>query len=253
MGDTSDLEEVTFTLLSESTKGRMYQKRKIGKLSSFFAVNLKYPDLVLKMFRYEDPRVEEPEIPDDLDENNVAAQIRYREDIKEVSTKKKNLESSKFTIFEVIWGQCSVALQNKLMMIDYFERALESSDCTWLLMNIRSITYNFSSDSYVFQASVEATTKLMNFKQGGLSLREYYECFEELKEAVIFGNGGGLTDHPNLLRHIEANEPDDLRRLYPGVKPRMPSIPPDGSTEAELLEYIEDMVEYRGDYRDYNI
>ena len=144
VGDTPDLEEVTFTLPTES-KGRMSQKRKIGKLSSFFAVNLKYPDLVRKIFRYEDPTVEEPEVPDDLDENNVAAQIRYREDVKEVATKRKNLESSKFTIFQVIWGQCSVALQNKLMMIEYFERALEKSDCTWLSMNIRSITYNFSS------------------------------------------------------------------------------------------------------------
>ena len=70
VGDTPDLEEVTFTLPSESTKGRMSQKRKIGKLSSFFAVNLKYPDLVRKIFRYEDPTVEEPEVPDDLDENN---------------------------------------------------------------------------------------------------------------------------------------------------------------------------------------
>jgi hypothetical protein len=91
----------------------------------------------------------------------------------------------------------------------------------------------------------------MNFKQGTLSLREYYESFEELKEAVIFGNGGGLADHPNLLRHIEANEPDDLHRLYPGVRPRMPSIPPEGATEADLLESIEEMVEYRNDYRDY--
>ena len=132
VGDTPDLEEVTFTLPTES-KGRMSQKRKIGKLSSFVAVNLKYPDLVRKIFRYEDPTVEEPEVPDDLDENNVAAQIRYREDVKEVTTKRKNLESSKFTIFQVIWGQCSVALQNKLMMIEYFERALENSDCTWLL------------------------------------------------------------------------------------------------------------------------
>ena len=138
-----------------------------------------------------------------------------------------------------------------MMMLDYFERALENSDCTWLLMNIRSITYNLSSDSYVFQASVEATTNLMNFKQGTLSLREYYESFEELKEAVIFENGGGLADHPNLLRHIEANEPDDLHRLYPRVRPRMPSIPPEGATEADLLEYIEEMVEYRNDYRDY--
>ena len=78
VGDTPDLEEVTFTLPSESSKGRISQKRKKGKLSSFFAVNLKYPDLVRKIFRYEDPTVEEPEVPDDLDENNVAAQIRYR-------------------------------------------------------------------------------------------------------------------------------------------------------------------------------
>ena len=78
VGDTPDLEEVTFTLPSEPSKGQMSQKRKIGKLSSFFAVNLKYPDLVRKIFRYEDPTVEEPEVPDDLDENNVAAQIRYR-------------------------------------------------------------------------------------------------------------------------------------------------------------------------------
>ena len=106
---------------------------KIGKLSSFFAVNLKYPDLVRKIFRYEDPTVEEPEVPDDLDENNVAAQIRYREDIKEVSTKKKNLESSKFTIFQVIWGQCSVALQNKLMMIDHFESIEDYERCAVVL------------------------------------------------------------------------------------------------------------------------
>ena len=26
-------------------------------------------------------------------------------------------------------------------------------------------------------------------------------------------------------------------------RPRMPSIPPDGATEADLLEYMEDMVE----------
>jgi hypothetical protein len=31
----------------------------------------------------------------------------------------------------------------------------------------------------------------------------------------------------------------------------MPSIPPEGATEADLLEYIEEMVEYRNDYRDY--
>ena len=104
VGDTPDLEEVTFTLPSESSKGRMSQKRKIGKLSSFFAVNLKYPDLVRKIFRYEDPTVEEPEVPDDLDENNVAAQIRYREDIKRKCQRRKRILRARSLRFSRSFG-----------------------------------------------------------------------------------------------------------------------------------------------------
>ena len=89
------------------------------------------------------------------DANNIAAQIKCAENVKKFSSRRKHLGNTKFTVFQIVWGQCSVSLQNKLMMDKGFETELENSHCNWMLKQIRSVTYSLSDDKYIFHASVE--------------------------------------------------------------------------------------------------
>lgn len=151
-----------------------------------FLENLKMPVIPLPR----SPTAEEAAHP-------MAATIAEAQ-IKDYVTRQNKQTQSGRTFCAYALQQCSPAIITKLENRPEYKAKRDEGDCTWMMAQIRDICYDVDVTKSVFISLEEATMNFSNFKQGSLTLSDYYDEFKA-RLAVLEENGGSFGVDPGRL------------------------------------------------------
>ena len=120
-----------------------------------------------------------PTVPESLlgESPNVVDRQTYTEQLKMVNSRREDFNNNLSLTWDLIWGQCTLHMRNKLMMDEGFDDALETANCVWLLKKTRHYMYSCLAEVYQVMGVLQAEKDLINLKQGRKSLSEYSEQF----------------------------------------------------------------------------
>lgn len=198
-------------------KGHIYDLKPIGQSDNFMKTTREIglyvgrtysdgSDIKLAVETLEMPTFVMPaDPPDDAGRGVVLA---WENRVKAHSKRLLNYESNVKTLFSLVWGQCTEALQAKVEAdTNYNNMAKVPQDGIQLLKIIKDIAFDYQSQKYLAHAISDAVFKFWTFQQGNLPTTEYYERFKNHLK-VLEHVGANIADHPGLIKS-EAFDPDD--------------------------------------------
>ena len=186
-----------FECYNEQSDRRQYA-RTVEELEGYVRKHLKNPEDVMSLFAMTPklPVLEKPPDPGpDADEGDREL---WKEDLKDLSKRRRILRGNLMAVQAVIWGQCSDAMKAKIKSISGHEEKLEESDCHWLLNNIRNVTMQFDAKHKAQMSILDAVAGFVNCRQQPMQTDDHY--FEAMKTHVdtIEYHGGTVVLNPSL-------------------------------------------------------
>jgi hypothetical protein len=147
-------------------------------------------------------------------EDNPVAFQRWKCDYLDHRTKLQEYANFRAGLYNVVFGQCSEALQDKLRSHTDFPGAYQ--DGIALLIIIKTLTYSFEERRKLADALSEIKESFYTFKQGKhMSLQRYYELF--LNQVEVMEEVGITIADDSLINSIAAanqhEEPDEEDRV----------------------------------------
>jgi hypothetical protein len=138
-----------------------------------------------------------PVAPADPDPANTIAFEMWKLDLKEHRVKEQEYENFRAGLYNVVLGQCTEALQDKLKSHTEFPHVYQ--DGIGLLTIIKTLTYTFEERRKLADALCEIKEMFYSFKQGKhTSLQCYHELFlgqvEVLEEVSVTIPDESLTE-----------------------------------------------------------
>eukprot|EP00957_Ditylum_brightwellii_P071273 5418004-Ditylum_brightwellii.AAC.1 len=122
----------------------------------------------------------------------------FKETVKDYVRDSKILKRNVKKSYELVWGQASKALQEKLRGHPNFTDFNEERDVIMLLNAIKAAMYKYDHRKDRDTAVVEATMRFWNLYQGKeMSNLQLYKKFKTQVD-IIEENGGNITFHPEL-------------------------------------------------------
>lgn len=144
-----------------------------------------------------DPTV--PERPEDT--NDIFAMEEWKMDIKDYRSKVTEYRAFRAGLYNIVIGQCTEGLQDKLRSHSSFESA--NQDGIALLKIIKVILYSFEQARYREDELMTIKTTFYTFKQGNnMTLQRYYELFLG-HVAVMDEVGINITDDATVYAVAE--------------------------------------------------
>ena len=227
-GSTSAFNGLTFSCKGEFSKCDSW--RKVLATAKVYCLSTYSDSSRLMISLFEDDPVQ-PSVPDpppisQADSINTVKAGLFVEEMKRVLVRREKLTNNLFSFFEVLFGQCSPGVTNKLTGNLDFDIKRSEGDCAWLLSAIRQIMFDVSDSKYRFATSHDAKMAVYNMRQNdGEQLVEYrYRYIDAISAAthigVEFGSDPGLLKfvqtHPKFVEMI----PD---RPVPPTRPPVPT------------------------------
>ena len=157
------------------------------------------------------PEIEEPTV----DVKNPALRAEMIKIAAKDYYERKNLLKDNLThIYTVVWGQCSEAMQTKIMGIDGYEKHHEASDSALLLQSIRQIKVRFDSNKSRALSLCEARLQLEAIRQSTReNSMEFFRRFKSLVDA--YEHFGGTLGDKGLVESLEDRSDEE----HPGEVP----------------------------------
>ena len=188
-GNTTEMNGHVFQLFSESGNEKQFQ-RTLEVLGEYIKKNCDHCEDVLCLTKNSTkPLVKALDPPDDAATKIELDMwmIQYKENLLRQKTLLKSLK----TIHAVIWGQCSLAMQGKLKSMTGYEAADDTTDCVWLLANIKGAAFSFDDEKYLFSSLDDCLEKFITYRQeDGDDLLAYLASFKVLYE--VYEHYGGV-------------------------------------------------------------
>ena len=205
-----------FSVYHESPDKRQFSKSiKALQLYVGAASAFKHVDDLEPLFRSQQmPTLIKPTQPDDYDKDNKVDVQILKQEIAEYMERRKSLRANLRVLWNIIWGQCTEALQAELQALPAFADNeyppnQGSANCAWLLTQIKNIRTRFASQNYAFLSAIDAYHNLFTFRQNDLSDTEYYEQFKELTD-VIEDFGGDIGADALFKKTLTDNYPKEV-------------------------------------------
>jgi hypothetical protein len=153
------------------------------------------------------PHREEPDEP--VDEDSRVQMKRWERDYDEYRKWKLALTSNLHTLYNIVLGQCSESMQQKLESLPEWEEMHAEKNGITLLTTIKNMSYNFLTQAYILESVNQALYKLMNLRQGSLSPNQYFEQFSN--QLAVYIHCGGHTDpEPGCMKYVAEQEGWDV-------------------------------------------
>jgi hypothetical protein len=150
----------------------------------------------VRVLELEDPEEPEHPAPDDQDGAYV-----WKYNYKEYQAKLQEFSNFRAGLYNVVLGQCTDALQDKLKSHTDFPGAYQ--DGIALLKIIKVLTYSFEDRRKLSEALCEIKETFYAFKQGrNMSLQQYYELF--LNQVEVLDEVGVNIADDSLINTITA-------------------------------------------------
>ena len=128
-------------------------------------------------------------------------QAIFDEKIKNWVREEQGLEATLHSLYNVIWGQCSPSMQEKIRSRPKFHVTEEKEDVIGLLKEIKGISHQFESHENIYDSLYEAKKGLYNFRQQPQdSNSTHLRSFQNLVD-VIEHYGGNIADDSALTKY----------------------------------------------------
>ena len=194
-----------FECYHEQSDRRQYT-RTVEALEEYTRKYLKYPEDLMPLFAVEgsQPILTKPPDPgEDADEGDKEL---WKEDIKDLSKRRRVLRGNLMAIQAVIWGQCSEAMKAKIKSLPEYKNKLEESDCYWFMINIKAVTMQFDAKHKPHMSLWNSVAGLANCRQQpGQTTDHYLESYKGHVDTIEY-HGGTLAFNPDLA---PTKDPDD--------------------------------------------
>ena len=200
-----------------------YDRRQFAKtrdaLRAYVTKISSYPEDFAVLF---DDEITEPSmvLPLELPENATSVEKAvWDHELKEFVKRKGAFKGTLAAIQEVILGQCSEDMKDRLKALPEYKMRTKNVECAWLLSQILAVTLRFDSRKNAFVSLMSAQRAFYNCKQHpGQSPTSY---LEELRgwAVTITQQGASIAGNPNLIpANDESGNPlsaaDRLQRAY---------------------------------------
>jgi hypothetical protein len=184
VGNTEDMNGHVFQCFNESANPNQFEKT-VEVLGEYAAKNFKHAsDLELLFRNLSMPPVEQPT---ELNEKtSTKADIKvYDKELDIYVVRKTKLKDNVKALYAVAWGQCSNAMKAKIKKSDKYEEGRNASNVSWLLKEIRGVTFGFENQRTLSLSLQLAQQDFYRFKQGSeMSMPMFYQTFKN-KVAVL--------------------------------------------------------------------
>ncbi|CAB9514293.1 expressed unknown protein [Seminavis robusta] len=136
-----------------------------------------------------DGTVSTDEVDKEIFKQEVSAFVKGRDKLKE----------NRQNAFSLIWGQCSDNIRTKVKSSTSFDKLSAEADVIGLLQGVRTVMLQFQTRKYQPLAILESKRRVINFRQGKLTVGEYYRLFKQKVEATEH-NGGSFGYETTLIQ-----------------------------------------------------
>ena len=162
------------------------------------------------------PELERPEDPGEMPDRVMEALFReaVKDYVKETKTLKRNIKKA----YELVWGQTSKMLQEKLRSTPGFKVYDKACNVIMLLRAIKAAMHRFDHRKDQYLAVAEAIGRFWILYQGkDMSNQTFYDKFKAIV-SVIEEHGGNSALHTPLVALERAehggNEEDDKEGVF---------------------------------------
>ena len=155
--------------------------------------------------------------PSDKEYDVVEHEI-WKEKIKAVAKKESRYEEECKQFYNVIWGQCTTTIQDKVRALDMYKTLKVTKSPISLLKAIKSVMFNVEDEVNRVHTLVINDRKLYSLtREAHWSVPQYYKRFKTHVE-VIQNTGGTIVVHPALVEEelslMENEDGDTIGKNY---------------------------------------
>ena len=223
-GENEDI-GVLLTLRDEVFSKRVVYSAFAEKIKNYVTQNFQYAkDIVPIIETLEDTRATVvAEQPLDLVGNDLNSPVLVAmktEEVKKHIRRISVLEENKVTLYGVVWGQCSTALQELIKTDPDFEKRDKDFDSIWLLKKCKLVSSGVDDRANKYNTLLKAITQMCNIRQQPYESNDSYRTRLDALVLTLELSGG-----KHMLCSDELIEPKD----------------PDQPTEQEIKDEEEKM------------
>ena len=169
--------------------------------SSVYKKDIKY--LKILFTELKQPTIVKPEIQDKA-RATAGEQTVFEEEVRQYVKDKKSLDTTLASLYNVVWGQCSRLLQNKLKSSSKYLDFDNNCDVATLLNEIKILSSKLEENTSVYDALHEAKAKLDQYQQSeNDSLVDHMRNFKDLVNSVEYHGGDIFFDKDMMQKEMK--------------------------------------------------
>ena len=211
-GKTKEMNGHVFQLRVEQKKKGQFQET-LEQLQVYASLAYKNEIKYLKVLftQLQEPNIIKPEPPKG---GNTQDDTIYREEVRQYIKEKRNLDTTLVSIYNVVWGQCSKLLQNKLKSNPKYTSFDDNSDVVSLLTEIKTLSNQLEENVSSYDALHEAKTKLFQYQQSeDESLADHMRNFKALCSTVDYHGGDVFFDKEMVEKEIREDIKKNIKTI----------------------------------------
>ena len=207
VGKTKEMHGHVFQLQVERRQKGQFQDT-VEQLQVYASSTYKKDIKHLKILftQLELPNIVKPTPPTSKD---AMDQLYYQEEMKQHIKDKKNLETTIASLYNVVCGQCSKLLQNKLKARNNFDQMDDSCNVATLLSEIKTLSSKIEESTSAYDALHEAKAKFFKYQQSeDETLADHMRNFKDLCNAVEYHGGDIFFDKEMVKAEVRGDSTD---------------------------------------------
>lgn len=182
-----------FQCFNESSDPNQFEKS-VEVLGEYASKKFKHAGDLATFFK--DLEIPELTMPEEFDEKKNTSKLAlalWNKEVDSYSGRLTRLNDNLKALYAVAWGQCSDGMKAKLKTSDDYEQKHNDTNVSWLLKEIRGVTFGFESQRSLYLSLQIARKDFYSFKQGAdVSMSAYLQTFRT-KVDILEHYGGGST------------------------------------------------------------
>ncbi len=125
----------------------------------------------------------------------------FKEEMKQFVSRKIKLKDNMDKLYEVVWGQCSPALQSDMKGTKDFKTKEKERDVVWLLASLKKAASGVSRTSNTYYSMHKCLKSFYSLRQGDReSVESYLQRFESVVQTLKMEKGN-VAEHKGLIDH----------------------------------------------------
>ena len=213
-GKTTEMNGQVFQLQAEQRKKGQFQET-LDQLwiysSSIYKKDIKH--LKILFTQLEQPQLPKPELSSQPSTSDEAI---FKEEIRQYIKDRKSLETTLASLYNVVWGQCSKLLQNKLKSSKHYSNFDNNSDVAALLKEIKTLSNKIEENTSIYDSLHEAKVKFYRYQQADDdTLADHMRNFKDLCQTIEYHGGDIFFDKDMIEYEVEDDTKNNVKKASP--------------------------------------